>query len=213
MTFLRVLILTWEYPPKRLGSVADHVFNLSHDLVKQGYEIEVLAEDDLNPGIEDVAGVHVHRVANPIKTHPNSSLLTFAMTASVAMEQEASNIIYHYRKGGEKIDLVHAHEWLTISPAATLKYAFNLPFIITFHSIEAHRCHGIFGPINIAIQEIESMGVQESAKVVTATEWMKDEVLKYYGEKHKDKIRVLPSEGWIQKMKNIYGEVVKTLEV
>ena len=210
MTLLRVLILTWEYPPKRLGSVADHVFTLSHELVKQGYEIEVLAEDDLNPGIEDVAGVHIHRVANPIKTHPNASLLTFAMTASVAMEQEASNIIYHCRKRGEKIDLVHAHEWLTISPAVTLKYAFNLPFIITLHSIEAHRCHGIFGPINIAIQEVESTGVQESAKVLTTTEWMKDEILKYYGENHRNKVQVLPPEGWVQKMKNIYGEVIKT---
>jgi len=210
VTLLRVLILTWEYPPKRLGSVADHVFNLSHELVKQGYEIEVLAEDDLNPGIQDVAGVHVHRVANPIKTHPNASLLTFAMTASVAMEQEASNIVYHFRKRGEKIDLVHAHEWLTTSPAVTLKYAFDLPFIITFHSIEAHRCHGIFGPINIAIQEIESMGIQESAKVAITTEWMKDEILKYYGKNHGNKIRVLPPKDWIQKMKNIYGEVVKT---
>jgi len=210
---LRVLILTWEYPPKRLGSIADHVFILSHELVKQGYEIEVLAEDDLNPGIEDVTGVHIHRVANPIKTHPNASLLTFAMTASVAMEQEASNIIYHCRKRGEKIDLVHAHEWLTISPAVTLKYAFNLPFIITFHSIEAHRCHGIFGPINIAIQEIESMGAQESARVVITTGWMKDDILKYYGENHRNKVQVLPPEGWIQKMKNIYGEVVTTPEV
>jgi len=210
VTLLRVLILTWEYPPKRLGSVADHVFNLSHELVKQRYKIEVLAEDDLNPGIEDAAGVHIHRVANPIKTHPNASLLTFAMTASVAMEQEASNIIYHCRKRREKIDLIHAHEWLTISPAVTLKYAFNLPFIVTFHSIEAHRCHGIFGPINIAIREIESMGVQESAKVVTTTEWMIDEILKYYGENHRNKIRVLLPKDWIQRMQNIYEEVVKT---
>lgn len=110
---MRVLILTWEYPPKRLGNVSDHVSTLAHELVKRKNEVEVIVLDDLRPGFEDVYGVHIHRVANPVKTHPMASVLTYAMTASVQMEAEASNIVYFYKQHQKSIDLIHAHEWLS----------------------------------------------------------------------------------------------------
>ncbi|MCX6658776.1 MAG: glycogen/starch synthase, partial [Candidatus Bathyarchaeota archaeon] len=93
---MRVLQLSWEYPPKRLGNVADHVSTLAHELVRRGHEVELVVLDDLKQGYEDVSGVHVHRVANPIKTHPMASILSYGITASLQMETESSNIIYFY---------------------------------------------------------------------------------------------------------------------
>jgi len=205
------LILTWEYPPKRLGNISDHVYNLSQELVNLGHEVEVLAEDDLKTGFEDMDGVKVHRVANPVKTHPMGSILTPVMTASVRMEQEAADIIYYHRQMENKIDLIHAHEWLTVPTAISLKHAFGLRFVLTLHSLEGHRCGDVFGPLSIAIKEIEEMGLQGSVRVIANTQWMKKEIIRYHGKKYGRKISVVQptKKGWIPKIVSVYKKDVK----
>jgi len=106
---MHVLILTWEYPPKRLGNVSDHVSTLAHELVRRKHEVEVVVLDDWRQGFEDVYGVHVHRVSNPVKTHPMASVLTYAVTASLPLEAESSDIVYFYNQNHKDIDVIHAH--------------------------------------------------------------------------------------------------------
>lgn len=208
---MRVMILTWGYPPKRLGNVSNHVSTLAHELVKRKHEVEVVAVDDWRPGFENVYGVHVHRIVNPVKTHPMASILTSAMTASIEMEREASDIIYFYKRHQKNIDIIHLHEWLTVSPAISLKHAFSIPLVLTFHSIEAHRCHDHFSSINIAIKEIEDTGIWESARVIANTEWLKNEILRCYGGGHRYKIDVVwpIGNGWIDEVVSIYRQVIQ----
>jgi len=207
---MNILILTWEYPPKRLGNISDHVATLAHELVKDRHEVEVIVMDDWRPGFEDVYGVHVHRVSNPVKTHPMASVLTYAMTAATQMETDASNVIHFYRQQRKSVDVIHSHEWLTISPAISLKHAFNIPFVITFHSLEGHRCHDNFGPTSMAIREIEDTGIWESTRIIANTEWLKNEVLRYYGGGHVGKIDVVWPIGkrWIDKIVSVYKKAV-----
>jgi glycogen(starch) synthase len=206
---MRVLILTWEYPPKRLGNVSDHVSTLAHELVKRKHDVELVVLDDLRQGFQDVYGVHVHRIGNPVRTHPMASTLTSAVTASLQMEAESSNIVYFYRQHQKSIDVVHAHEWLTVYPAVSLKHAFNIPFVLTLHSIEGHRCRDSFSPLSIAIKEVEDMGMWESNRVITNTEWLKGEILRYYGGGHQGKIDVVWPIGkdWTNGVVSVYHEV------
>jgi glycosyltransferase involved in cell wall biosynthesis len=203
---MRVLLLSWEYPPKRLGNVADHVSTLAHELVRRKHDVELIVLDDLKQGYGDVAGVHVHRVANPVKTHPMASVLSYAVTASIRIESEAANIIYYYKQNGKKIDIVHAHEWLTTYPAIVLKHCFGIPFVLTFHSIEGHRCHDNFSVLSIAVKEIEDMAMWESKTVIANTEWLKNEILRYYGQGHKGKIEVIWPIGpkWVDDVVSLY---------
>lgn len=207
---MRILLLSWEYPPKRLGNVADHVSTLAHELLRRGNEVELVALDDLKQGFEDVSGVHVHRVANPIKTHPMASVLSYDVTASLKMESESSNIIYLYKQLGKKIDLVHAHEWLAAYPAIVLKHAFHIPFLMTFHSIEGHRCHDNFNTASLAIKEIEDMAIWESNTVITNTDWLKREILRYYGEGHNEKVKVIWPIGpkWVDEVISVYARAI-----
>jgi len=207
---LRILILTPEYPPKRLGNVCDHVATLAHELVKRKHEVEVVVLDDWRPGFEDVQGVHVHRVANPVKTHPMASVLTFAVTASLPIESEAANIVYFYKNLQENIDVIHCHEWSTVYPAISLKHAFGIPFALTFHSLEGHRSHDSLNPLSIAIKEIEDTGIWESNQVITNTEWMKNEALRYYGGGHKEKVNVVwpVAEDWVDGVVSVYRKIV-----
>ena len=46
MSALRVLILSWEYPPIVEGGLARHVRKLSEQLVRDGVEVHVLTRGD-----------------------------------------------------------------------------------------------------------------------------------------------------------------------
>jgi glycosyltransferase involved in cell wall biosynthesis len=208
---MRILLLSWEYPPKRLGNIADHVSTLAHELVRRGHEVELVVLDDVKQGFEDVSGVHVHRVANPVRTHPMASILSYAVTASLQIEAESSDIIHFYKQLGKSIDLVHAHEWLTTYPAIVLKHAFHIPFMVTFHSIEGHRCHDNFSAASLAIKEIEDIGIWASHSVITNTDWLKKEILRYYGGGHDEKIRVVwPIDAnWVDGVISLYNKAVQ----
>ena len=208
---MHILLLSWEYPPKRLGNIADHVSTLAHELVRRGHEVELVVLDDVKPGFEDVSGVHVHRVANPVRTHPMASILSYAVTASLQIEAESSGIVYFYKQLGKSIDLVHAHEWLTTYPAIVLKHAFHIPFVVTLHSIEGHRCHDNFNASSLAIKEIEDMGIWESHSVITNTDWLKTEILRYYGGGHNEKIRVVwpIDSNWVDEVISVYDKAVR----
>ena len=115
-----------------------------------------------------------------------------------------------YKQLGKSIDLVHAHEWLTAYPAIVLKHAFHIPFVMTFHSIEGHRCHDHFSTASLAIKEIEDMGIWESNTVITNTDWLKKELLRYYGEGHNEKIRVIWPIGsnWVDEVISVYNRAI-----
>ena len=66
MTAVRVLILSWEYPPIVEGGLARHVRKLSEQLVAQGVDVHVLTRGGGRlAATEDRHGVDVHRVREP----------------------------------------------------------------------------------------------------------------------------------------------------
>ena len=42
MERVKVLMLSWEYPPRRIGGIAAHVHDLSLALSKQGVDVAVV---------------------------------------------------------------------------------------------------------------------------------------------------------------------------
>ena len=60
---LRVLVLSWEYPPVVEGGLARHVRKLSEQLVEDGVEVHVVTRGGGRLDAEEVRhGVIVHRV-------------------------------------------------------------------------------------------------------------------------------------------------------
>ena len=63
---MRVLILSWEYPPIVEGGLARHVRKLSEGLVRRGVSVHVLTRGRDSDLAEEVrAGVRVHRMPEP----------------------------------------------------------------------------------------------------------------------------------------------------
>ena len=62
---MRILLISWEYPPVIEGGLARHVRKLAEHLVGEGIEMHVLTRGGHLPAEEDRHGVVVHRVAEP----------------------------------------------------------------------------------------------------------------------------------------------------
>ena len=75
MINMKILMLTWEYPPRIVGGIARVVYDLSHRLIKDGHEVTVVTYKDANiPNLADFEndkGVKVYRVDNYMIT-PNN---------------------------------------------------------------------------------------------------------------------------------------------
>ena len=62
---MKILMLTWEYPPRVVGGISRVVHDLSKRLIKDGHDVTVVTykEGDV-PEFEDDKGVKVYRVGN-----------------------------------------------------------------------------------------------------------------------------------------------------
>ncbi|MBS7621628.1 glycogen/starch synthase, partial [Candidatus Bathyarchaeota archaeon] len=118
---MRVIIFSWEYPPRTVGELADYVKELAVQLAENKVETYVVTYHDYITGEFEENGVKTYRVTNPVKTH--ISVLTWVLTLNQEVERVAANICY---KVGGRLDLIDVQDWHFIPAAVTLKRAFNI---------------------------------------------------------------------------------------
>ena len=202
---MRVIILSWEFPPRMVGQLAGYVKGLAVQLAQRNVETHVVTYHDYLAGEhEEPEGVKTFRVTNPVRTH--IGVLTWVLTLNQEVERAAANIYYNANK---QIDLMDAYDWHFIQAAVTLKKAFNLPFIYSVESLEEHRSHGANYPFNMAIKSLEWLGFYEAKKVIVKSEWMRDEVVRIY-KVPTDKIKVVApkSKTWMKDILETYNSVI-----
>lgn len=201
---MRIIIFSWEFPPRIVGKLADYVKKLTLQLAKNNVETYVVTYHDYLTGeFEEEGNVKTYRVANPVKTHIN--VLTWVLTLNQEVERAAADIYY---KTGKQVNLIDVHDWHFIPAAVALKKALGIPFVYSIESLEDHRSHGANSPFNMAIKSIEWLGLYEADKVVVKSEWMLNEVMRIY-KVPEAKIKVVKpeSELWIKTILGIYGRV------
>ena len=184
---MKILMLTWEYPPRIVGGIARVVNDLSKRLIKDVHEVTVVTyrEGDA-PYYELDKGVKVYRVDN-FMIRPNN-FIDWVMQMNFNMVAKASEII---QKEG-KFDVIHAHDWLVAYAPKTLKHSFNIPIISTIHATEAGRNSGIRDEQQKYINDSEWMLTYESTEVIVNSNYMKNELQRLFGLPF-EKINVVPN--------------------
>lgn len=184
---MKILMLTWEYPPRIVGGIARVVHDLSHRLIKDGHEVTVVTykEGDL-PEYENDKGVEVYRVEN-FMIHP-TNFIEWVLQLNFNMAAKATELM---NKNG-KFDVIHAHDWLTASSAKMLKQSFNIPLVATIHATEAGRNSGIHDETQRYINDTEWMLTYEATEVIVNSNFMKGHVQGLFGLPF-DKINVVPN--------------------
>ena len=173
---MRILMLTWEYPPRIVGGIARVVNDLSKRLIKDGHDVTVITYKEGNvPYFELDKGVKVYRIDN-FMINPNN-FIDWIMQMNFNMVAKASEII---QKEG-KFDVIHAHDWLVGYAAKTLKQSFDTPIVTTIHATEAGRNSGIHDEQQRYINDTEWMLTYESTEVIVNSNYMKCELQRLFG--------------------------------
>ena len=187
---MRVLMLTWEYPPHIVGGMGKHVMDLAPALADVGVELHVLtpllrggAEHETTP-----QGVHIHRVEPP--QMGDYGFVTFVIQTNTVMEQAAHTLWDEV--GG--FDLIHAHDWLDATVGVALKHAWRRPLVATIHATERGRGQGYVGNDGHSdqIDQVEWWVTYEAWRVIACSRFMADQIYDYFSTPL-DKIDVVPN--------------------
>jgi glycogen(starch) synthase len=170
----KVLMLSWEFPPRVIGGIAAHVHDLSLAMNKLGIDVTVVTCDF--PGAksyEDVGGVHVHRVDSYKFPTPNFASWVFMMNLN--MQRYAIELVAEEVRRGRVI-LIHCHDWLVANAAISLKHIFRMPLLATIHSTEYGRRRGIHSDYQRLIHQAEAWLTKEAWRVICCSNYMASQV-------------------------------------
>ncbi|MCW5937954.1 MAG: glycosyltransferase family 4 protein [Fimbriimonadaceae bacterium] len=175
---MRVIMLSWEYPPRIVGGISPHVFDLSKELVKLGIEVHVVTKHTpLAPDEEiEPSGVHVHRVHLDQEPH---NFVHEIQLLNKATDLRVRRLLEDWRPGGQPT-LFHAHDWLSLDAARELKYEYQLPVVATVHATEWGRNNGIRTGISKYIHDQEYWLTYEAWRVIVCSQFMQEEVERYF---------------------------------
>lgn len=184
---MKILMLTWEYPPRVVGGISRVVHDLSKRLIKDGHEVTVVTYKDGDaPEFEDDKGVKVYRISNYM-INPNN-FIDWIMQMNFNMVAKVNQIIAS--EGG--FDVIHAHDWLVAYAAKTIKDSYGFSLVSTIHATEAGRNSGIHDEIQRYINDTEWMLTYESTEVIVNSKYMKGELQRLFGLPY-EKIDVIPN--------------------
>ena len=185
---MKVLMLSWEYPPRVVGGIARVVKELSEKLQLEGQDVTVVTykEGDTQYFEVEETGVKVYRVDNYM-IRPNN-FIDWIMQLNFNLITEVNKLI----QSGETFDVIHAHDWLTAYAAKTLKESYNIPLVSTIHATEAGRNGGIQTEMQRYINDTEWMLTYESSEVIVNSNFMKNDIQRIFGLPF-EKIKVIPN--------------------
>ncbi|MBE2317591.1 glycosyltransferase family 4 protein [Solirubrobacter sp. CPCC 204708] len=174
---MRILTLSWEYPPIVEGGLARHVRKLSEQLVRDGHEVHVvtrgggrLAEH------EERHGVHVHRVREP--EFPKDDLDAFIAW----VDRMNEDMLAAGAELGSGSDLVHSHDWLVAAAARQLARRRRIPWLVTIHATEYGRHQGwVNKHPQSYIHGVEKRMARGADRLITCSAFMRAQVAEIYG--------------------------------
>ncbi|MGB3507750.1 MAG: glycosyltransferase family 4 protein [Microcoleaceae cyanobacterium] len=180
---MKILVLSWEFPPRIIGGIARHVAELYPELVKLGHEVHLITvKSGEAPMYEIVEGIKVHRV--PVGSSQN--FFHWVANMNEAMGRQGGKLI----KEEKDFDLIHGHDWLVSDAAIALKHIFKLPLIATIHATESGRHNGIHNHSQQYINGKEKELVYNAWRVIVCSNYMRGEVAKTL-DTPEDKIDVI----------------------
>jgi len=164
---MHVLMLSWEYPPRIVGGIARHLYDLANALADQGTKVTVVtAAFGDAPGYEEPReNLRIARTALgsvwPYDFESEIMHLNFALAA------EAIRLA-----AGDPYDVVHAHDWLVAYAGNTVARALELPLVSTIHQTEIGRNNGLHSLEQQYIHNVEWWLTYQSSRVIVCSDYM-----------------------------------------
>jgi 1,4-alpha-glucan branching enzyme len=186
---MKVLMLSWEYPPHMVGGLGQHVYDISRYLVMQDVEVHIITPRVKDyPDYETLAGVQIHRVGYPTCEASPDDFKGWTFTFNSEAIREAVHL--NARIGG--FDLVHAHDWMVAYAGRSVSKIFSIPLVTTIHATEYGRNLGLHNRTQREINEIEKNLALEANQIICCSQYMQDEISSLFGV-HRTSIKIIPN--------------------
>jgi len=197
---MRVLMLSWEYPPYVTGGMGTHVAGLAPALARAGVEVHLIAPQlERSPVLAHLSkgngadrevtneGVSVYWV--PL-VEDGRGIYAQAQQTNQAMLSKGQTLL----NGDAPFDVIHAHDWLTVFSAEALKYQHSMPLVGTMHATERGRLRSGFLETDLqrSIHDAECRLASEAWRLITCSQFMAAEVQTFFATPP-EKVDVVPN--------------------
>lgn len=185
---VRVLMLSWEYPPLVVGGIAAHAEGLATAMARAGHDVVVLTLHHPDaPADSVVEGVRVLRAHVDLPWIPDHDLVARMASANHQLVQLTAAL------GSWRPEIVHAHDWLVAWAGDTLKTLWQVPLVATIHATERGRHGGHLPPGPPAvINAVEWWLTYQANQVICCSAFMRNEVIDGF-ELPPDKVHLVPN--------------------
>ena len=170
---MRVLMLSWEFPPRSVGGVAAHVDGLSQALAAARNEVALLTLAHPGSPADTVqGGVRVLRARIDLPWLPDDAEVARAASANHHLVQLSTRLLPW------RPDIVHAHDWNVAWAGDTLAALYDAPLIATFHGTARGRHGGRVPPGEPGtIHAVESWLAHRADQVLANSRFMVREII------------------------------------
>jgi glycogen(starch) synthase len=185
---MKVLVLGWEFPPAKTGGLGTHCYELVKNLGKKGVNVLLFIPKRSKNVKHNLENVEVVEVGSALQNPYNS-----VKPATIFEEGYGWNFFDEVKAFNKKcvelalkkdFDMIHCHDWITVSAGVELKHMTGKPLVFTVHSTEYDRTANIYPMSNIV--DIEKMGLREADHVITVSKHMKKQLIdRYSGDERK----------------------------
>lgn len=181
---MRILHVSWEYPPVVYGGLGRHVHALARAQAALGHDVAVITQaptSDDDP--RDEGPVHVVRAGGRVM---QGDLLADVAAMEQGFIAQGLDEVRLWRP-----DIIHAHDWMVTDAAVTLRWESGVPLAATIHATEAGRNRGwVSTDLSTAIHSLEWWLANTADALITCSQHMRDEVSVLFGV---DGARVIPN--------------------
>jgi starch synthase len=174
--------MTREYPPNVYGGAGVHVEYLSLELAKK-IEVEVHCWGTQQ---EDKGNLHVRGLEPPPEVTGHS-------TAKFKAAVDAFALNLSQMKDLGRIDIVHTHTWYVSMAGFLAKKLYNIPFVLTTHSLEPLRAWKAeqLGSGYAMSSWMERTAILDADAIIAVSNGTKTDILKAYPEVAPERIHVI----------------------
>jgi alpha-maltose-1-phosphate synthase len=179
---MRVGLFTREFPPQIYGGAGVHVDYLSRELAKE-ITVEVHC---WGPQKADTGNLHV-RGAVPWEEITNGTEGKFRNAL------EALSLNLTQVKSLARIDIVHTHTWYTSMAGYLAKKLYNIPFVLTTHSLEPLRAWKAeqLGSGYAMSSWMERTAILDADAVIAVSQGTKADILRAYPDVNAERVHVI----------------------
>lgn len=185
---VRVLMVSWEYPPLVVGGIAAHAEGLATALVRAGHDVTVLSlHHPDTPDDAVVDGVRVLRSRIDLPWIPQEDLVAQMASANHHLVRSTAQL------GTWRPDVVHAHDWLVAWAGDVLAHLYAVPLVATVHATERGRHGGHVPPgLPAVVNSVEWWLTYQAREVIACSDFMVREVITGF-ELPPDKVHLVPN--------------------